>query len=157
LTSTPFSYSGFSAQPEVWYGDHLHGGIYRRNSADRRCNGRIFRRPPAAVHTEGHLRRPAPDHLLSDAHGAPPRHGDKGGRTRGGKPAVCPCAGAVDEKLEIEGCLVVGMPLILAIIIAFLPFPVIQSFPALLRPVAGNSFVVGVISVLFLEHVLFKH
>lgn len=60
-------------------------------------------------------------------------------------------------KLELEGCLVVGMPLILAIIIAFLPFPVIQSFPALLRPVAGNSFVVGVISVLFLEHVLFKH
>lgn len=61
------------------------------------------------------------------------------------------------EKLELEDCLVVGMPVILAIIVAFLPLPVIQSFPALIRPVAGNSFVVGVIAVLFLEHVLFKH
>jgi xanthine/uracil permease len=60
------------------------------------------------------------------------------------------------EKLELEDCLVVGMPLILAIIVAFLPLPVIQSFPVLIRPIAGNSFVVGVIAVLFLEHLLFK-
>lgn len=63
--------------------------------------------------------------------------------------------GAV-EKLEIEDCLVMGMPVILVIIVAFRLLPVIQSFPSLIRPVAGNSFVVGVIEVLLLQHVLFK-
>ncbi len=59
-------------------------------------------------------------------------------------------------KLELDDCIVVGMPLILVTIVAFLPFPVIQSFPVLIRPVAGNGFVMGVISALFLEHELFR-
>jgi len=60
------------------------------------------------------------------------------------------------RKLELRDGLVVGMPLLAAILVAFLPPPVIQSFPELIRPVAGNSFVVGVLAVLFLEHVLFR-
>jgi xanthine/uracil permease len=60
------------------------------------------------------------------------------------------------RQLEFEDCLVLGMPLILAIVIAFLPPPVIESLPILIRPVVGNSFVMGVIAVIFLEHVVFR-
>ena len=62
-----------------------------------------------------------------------------------------------DERgAGFNGGLVVGIPLLLAILVAFLPPPVVQSFPAPIRPVAGNSFVMGVLAVLFLEHVLFR-
>jgi xanthine/uracil permease len=60
------------------------------------------------------------------------------------------------KPLGFSDGLVVAMPLLLAIIAAFLPPEVIRSFPSLIRPVAGNSFVMGVLTVLFLEHVLFR-
>jgi xanthine/uracil permease len=60
------------------------------------------------------------------------------------------------SKPEFNDLLVVGMPLILAIAVAFLPGPAVESFPALIRPLAGNSFVTGVIAVLLLEHVIFR-
>jgi xanthine/uracil permease len=60
------------------------------------------------------------------------------------------------KQLEFEDFLVLGMPLIIAVVIAFLPPPVIETLPALIRPVVGNSFVMGVLAVFFLEHVVFR-
>jgi hypothetical protein len=41
-------------------------------------------------------------------------------------------------------------------VVAFLPGEVVATYPALIRPVAGNSFVMGVLAVLCLEHILFR-
>jgi len=62
-----------------------------------------------------------------------------------------------DERgAGFNGGLVVGIPLLVAVVVAFLPGEVVSSYPALIRPVAGNSFVMGVLAVLFLEHILFR-
>ncbi|HEX7504068.1 MAG TPA: solute carrier family 23 protein, partial [Syntrophales bacterium] len=60
------------------------------------------------------------------------------------------------RKLELQDGLVVGMPLLVAVVVAFLPAAAVSTFPPLIRPVAGNSFVMGVLAVLFLEHILFS-
>ncbi len=56
----------------------------------------------------------------------------------------------------LTGGLVVGIPLLVAVVVAFLPAGVVETYPPVIRPVAGNSFVMGVLAVLFLEHVLFR-
>jgi xanthine/uracil permease len=62
-----------------------------------------------------------------------------------------------DERgASFNGGLVVGIPLLVAIVVAFLPAEVVATYPAIIRPVAGNSFVMGVLAVLFLEHVLYR-
>ncbi len=52
--------------------------------------------------------------------------------------------------------IIIGMPILLGNIIAFLPAQVLESIPLMLRPILGNGFVVGVVSALFLEHLVFK-
>ena len=62
-----------------------------------------------------------------------------------------------DERgAGFNGGLVVGIPLLVAVVVAFLPGEVVATYPALIRPVAGNSFVMGVLAVLCLEHILFR-
>ena len=56
----------------------------------------------------------------------------------------------------LNGGLVVGIPLLVAVVVAFLPAGIVEAWPPVIRPVAGNSFVMGVLAVLFLEHVLFR-
>lgn len=51
---------------------------------------------------------------------------------------------------------VVGFPILLAVVISFLPETVLSSFPDALRPIIGNSFVMGVITAMILEHVVFR-
>lgn len=53
--------------------------------------------------------------------------------------------------------LTVGLPLMLALFLAFLPQGVAAAIPALVRPILGNAFVMGVIAVLLLEHIVFRH
>lgn len=57
---------------------------------------------------------------------------------------------------KFEHGLIIGLPLMLGVIISFLPPDVLGAFPAPLRPVLGNGFVVGVIAVLVLEHLIFS-
>ncbi len=57
---------------------------------------------------------------------------------------------------QIEDGLVMGLPLLLGTIVAFMPAAVVQSFPPLVRPIAGNGFLVGVVAVLVLEHLIFS-
>lgn len=52
--------------------------------------------------------------------------------------------------------IIVGLPIIIGTIVAFLPNTLIEQFPLLLRPLLGNAFVMGVIIVLLLEHLIFK-
>jgi xanthine/uracil permease len=58
--------------------------------------------------------------------------------------------------VSFETGLVIGLPLILGTVIAFLPAGVLAAFPATLRPVLGNGFVVGVLAALIMEHLVFR-
>lgn len=57
---------------------------------------------------------------------------------------------------KFEHGLIVGLPLMLGVIISFLPANVLGAFPAALRPLIGNGFVVGVLAVLVLEHIIYR-
>lgn len=57
---------------------------------------------------------------------------------------------------QLEDGLVMGLPLLLGTIVAFMPAGVAASFPPFLRPIAGNGFLVGVVGVLLLEHLIFR-
>ncbi|MDF1591277.1 MAG: solute carrier family 23 protein [Desulfobacterales bacterium] len=59
-------------------------------------------------------------------------------------------------SFEFNSGLVIGLPVLLGTVVAFLPGAVIATFPAVLGPILGNGFVVGVAAVLALEHVVFK-
>lgn len=58
--------------------------------------------------------------------------------------------------ISLETGLVLGLPLLLANMVAFLPTEIVSTFPLVLRPVLGNGFVVGVGLVLILEHLVFR-
>lgn len=57
---------------------------------------------------------------------------------------------------DFSSGIVVGFPLMTGLLISFTPAPVFQSLPALIRPIVSNGFVMGVISVILLEHVVFR-
>jgi len=52
--------------------------------------------------------------------------------------------------------LIIGFPLMVALLVAFAPEAALAQLPSLLRPILGNGFVMGTITVLFLEHIVFK-
>jgi len=58
---------------------------------------------------------------------------------------------------SFESGIVIGMPVLLGNIVAFLPAQILDSIPLMLRPVMGNGFVVGVVGAIFLEHLVFKN
>ncbi|WP_292519782.1 solute carrier family 23 protein [Methanoculleus sp.] len=55
-----------------------------------------------------------------------------------------------------EEGLSVGIPLLLGTVVGFLPPEVAAEFPATLRPLVTNGFVVGIITALVLEHVVYR-
>lgn len=63
---------------------------------------------------------------------------------------------ALSQRYKFEYGLIIGLPMILGVIISYLPPTVINTFPPLLKPVLGNGFVVGVIAVLIMEHIVFR-
>jgi xanthine/uracil permease len=52
--------------------------------------------------------------------------------------------------------LILGLPILVGTLVAFMPPEALRSFPGVLRPVIGNGFVVGILAVFFLEHVIFR-
>ncbi|QGT99371.1 Xanthine permease [Candidatus Syntrophocurvum alkaliphilum] len=58
------------------------------------------------------------------------------------------------ENLFNNG-LIIGLPLLIGIIVAYLPQDILATFPAYITPVIGNGFVMGVITVLIMEHIIF--
>ncbi len=59
-----------------------------------------------------------------------------------------------EKAFPFESGLKIGLPILLGVIIAFLPERAVQSLPPFLRPILGNGFVTGVLSAFILEHVL---
>ena len=51
--------------------------------------------------------------------------------------------------------LTVGLPLMLGLIVSFAPAAAFDGFPDLLRPIVGNGFIVGTITVILMEHLIF--
>lgn len=60
------------------------------------------------------------------------------------------------QSYRYEGGLVMGLPLILGILVSYLPEEVINAYPVFLRPVMGNGFVIGVLAVFLMEHVIYR-
>jgi len=58
------------------------------------------------------------------------------------------------ERPNLESLMVIGLPLMLATVIAFLPAEVVGTFPAAMRPLLGNGFIIGLAAALFMEHVV---
>lgn len=57
------------------------------------------------------------------------------------------------SALTFDDCLVVGLPLMMALLFSYIPMQVV---PSILRPIIGNGFVMGVITVIILEHLVFR-
>ncbi|EHQ87880.1 uracil-xanthine permease family protein [Desulfosporosinus youngiae] len=63
---------------------------------------------------------------------------------------------ALSQNYRFEKGLTIGLPMILGVLISYLPPAVLNTFPSILKPVLGNGFVVGVIVVLIMEHIVFR-
>lgn len=51
---------------------------------------------------------------------------------------------------------IIGLSLMVAILITFMPEAALNQMPSIVRPIVGNGFVMGVITVLLLEHIILK-
>lgn len=58
-----------------------------------------------------------------------------------------------DSAKSFDDCLIIGLPIMVALIFGVVPMSVI---PSILRPIIGNGFVMGVITVMLLEHAVFR-
>lgn len=58
--------------------------------------------------------------------------------------------------LDFETAIIIGFPIMLAVLISFLPEFVVESIPLIVRPILSNGFVMGVIMVILCEHFIFK-
>lgn len=65
-------------------------------------------------------------------------------------------SGTMSAAKDFNGALTIGLPIMLALVVAFLPAEVSAALPTVLRPIVGNGFVMGVIVVLVMEHVIFR-
>ena len=57
---------------------------------------------------------------------------------------------------DFDSGVVVGLPLMGALLLSFAPEEVLNLIPSLFKPIVGNGFVMGVITVLIMEHLIFK-
>lgn len=58
--------------------------------------------------------------------------------------------------ITFNDAIVMGLPIMIAILITFLPSEALAQVPSIIRPIVGNGFVMGVFCVLILEHCIFK-
>lgn len=58
--------------------------------------------------------------------------------------------------IDFESAIIIGFPIMLAVLISFLPQTVKTSIPLIVRPILTNGFVMGVITVIVCEHVIFR-
>lgn len=57
---------------------------------------------------------------------------------------------------DFNSGMIIGFPLMIALILSFAPAEALEHLPAFIRPILGNGFVMGVMAVLILEHVVFR-
>lgn len=58
--------------------------------------------------------------------------------------------------VDFESAIVIAFPIMLAVLISFLPKPVVDAIPSIMRPILTNGFVMGVIMVIISEHFIFR-
>ncbi len=58
--------------------------------------------------------------------------------------------------LSFRDGVILGIPIMLTLILSFVPEEAMQSVPSFLRPIVGNGFVMGIIVVLILEHFVLR-
>lgn len=58
---------------------------------------------------------------------------------------------------DFNSGLSVGLPLMIGLLVAFMPAQALDGLPGLLRPIVGNGFVMGTLAVILLEHVAFRN
>jgi xanthine/uracil permease len=61
-----------------------------------------------------------------------------------------------EKGLKLESGLVIGLSVLLGTTVSFLPAKALATFPMSLRPIVGNGFVVGVVTALILDHVVYR-
>ena len=59
-------------------------------------------------------------------------------------------------RFNLDDGIIIGMPILIATVIAFMPADFFHNFPRILQPIIGNGFVMGVIVLLLLEHGIFR-
>lgn len=64
--------------------------------------------------------------------------------------------GADGGPFQLESGLIIGLPVLLGTVVAFLPPAILETFPVVLKPILGNGFVLGVVFALMLEHLIFR-
>lgn len=52
---------------------------------------------------------------------------------------------------------IIGIPMMVSILVSYLPVNIKAAFPPLLMPMIGNGFVMGVLAVLILEHFVYRN
>jgi xanthine/uracil permease len=57
---------------------------------------------------------------------------------------------------RFDNAIVIGLPLLLGVMVAFLPTSVVNTIPAVVRPILGNGFIMGVLVCFILEHLVFR-
>ena len=57
---------------------------------------------------------------------------------------------------DFDSGVVVGLPLMVSLLLSVAPEEVLNLIPSLFKPIMGNGFVMGVITVLIMEHLIFK-
>lgn len=62
-----------------------------------------------------------------------------------------------DKAVEsFEDGIILGMPIMIALLVSFMPQEASAHIPEILRPILSNGFVMGIFSVLILEHLVFR-
>lgn len=64
---------------------------------------------------------------------------------------------AAMEEPVFDHALLIALPILTGVLVAFLPADVVSAFPSTLRPILGNGFVMGVLVSLLLEHLIFRN
>lgn len=57
---------------------------------------------------------------------------------------------------DYQSGVIVGLPVMVTLLISFAPADALNQLPNILRPIVGNGFVMGVITVFIMEHVVFR-
>ena len=58
---------------------------------------------------------------------------------------------------SFDSCVIMGTPLMVGLFVSFAPAGTWAELPDLLRPLLGNGFIMGTLTVVLLEHIVFRH
>lgn len=61
------------------------------------------------------------------------------------------------QGFSFQDGMIIAIPMMISILISYLPADAKATLPPLLIPIFGNGFVMGVLAVLFLEHIIFRN